>query len=154
MSHVRRGKIPADGVTMDIQKGFQLTKPSVLVPWAIDSSKLKTLFEKHAPLKEVTAGYYTIPAEPLPGLNCLVGFHLHETGKLNLLEFFRSDYSDQKASFEDFQRHFETAFGKPSSTVAGTEGFANHIWNLAAVTISHYVFDRFGPEEHMEITKR
>jgi hypothetical protein len=138
---------------MNIQKGFQLHSPRVFVSWGASSFDLEALFVGATSAKKVIEGYYTISAEPLLGLKCLLGFHLHDTGKLNRLEFFRSDYPDQKASFEDFQNHFEIAFGKPNSTTAGTAGFPNHVWNLGAVKISHYVFERFGPEEHMEITK-
>lgn len=139
---------------MNISDGFEIFEPRIFVPWGIECGALEQLLSSVTSLKKVTTGYYTIEAEPLEGLQCLMGFHLHQTGRLNRLEFFRRDYSDQNASFESFQWSFEATFGKPNHSSPGDEGFPNHTWNLKDVTISHYVFDRFGPEEHMEIIKR
>jgi hypothetical protein len=139
---------------MNISDGFQIFEPRIFVPWGLDFVALEKLLSSVSSLKKITTGYYTIEEEPLEGLQCPLGFHLHETGRLNRLEFFRKDYSDQQLSFKGFQRSFETIFGKPNHKTPGSVGFPSYTWNLKDVTISHYVFNRFGPEEHMEISKR
>ena len=46
-------------IKMDIDKGFQIDRPNIFVPWDIDEKTLKDLFKGHE-LKHVTTGYYTI----------------------------------------------------------------------------------------------
>ena len=85
-----------------------------------------------------------------------LGFHFEPRSGdfLYELEFFRRSYSEQKKSYQEFQDHFEAVFGKPNFTQSGYGGFDSCTWNLQDVEIAHYVFDRFGPEEHMRIRKR
>ena len=135
---------------MDISRGFPVAVPAIFIPWLIDAPEIERLFSGTA-LKKVTAGYYTLDCEPLPGLRCMIGLHAHDTGKLTELEFFRASYEDQKASFDQFQQHFEAAFGAPTTRKNGSEGFPDCEWRLPGGRIFHYVFDRFGPEEHMRI---
>ena len=139
---------------MDIDKGFQIDRPNIFVPWDIDEKTLKDLF-KGQELKHVTTGYYTINCTSLDSLNCMIGFHFdpRSNGRLNELEFFRMNYDNQQKSFDEFQNAFTNSFGQPSSTTKGNEGFNNYEWRLNNVQIVHYVFDRFGPEEHMRIKK-
>jgi len=63
------------------------------------------------------------------------------------------DFDELPGNYQDFQQHFENVFGKPSKTENGREGFPSHEWLVPGARIVHYVFDRFGPEEHMRITK-
>src|SRR4030095_4599850 len=139
---------------MDITKGFQLDTPDIFVPWDIDERALDDLFKEHS-LRQVTAGYYTTSCTSLNGLNCMLGFHFNprHDGYLAGLEFFRKDYGDKQKSFDDFQRHFEIAFGPPQSITRGDEGFDQFEWKINDVQIVHYMFDRFGLEEHMRIRK-
>lgn len=139
---------------MDIDKGFQIDQPNIFVPWDIDENTLTDLF-KGQKLKHVTTGYYTINCTSLDSLNCMIGFHFdpRSNGRLNELEFFRMNYDNQQKSFDEFQNAFTNSFGQPSSTTKGNEGFNNYEWRLNNVQIVHYVFDRFGPEEHMRIKK-
>lgn len=85
-----------------------------------------------------------------------LGFHFipRDGDRLEELEFMRRSYADQRGSYEEFQRHFEAAFGPPHRSSAGSEGFARHEWRVPAAEIVHYVIDRFGPEEHMRIRRR
>lgn len=138
---------------MNIDLGFQIEIPNVFIPWGIDELELKELLGSM--LRYVTTGYYTITCESLGGMKHELGFHFEprKNGKLNELEFFRKSYDDQEASYKEFQNHFETAFGKPTYTQKGDEGFLSHQWNLKGTTIVHYVYDRFGPEEHMRIKR-
>lgn len=142
---------------MKIEEGFKINEPDVFIPWNIKEKALSRKLKKYG-LRKVGSGYYTIACEPLIGLRCMLGFHfeLTKNGILEYLEFFRKDYSDIKKSFENFQFHFEKTFGKPTSERDGDEGYKNYEWDLDTVQISHYVYDRFGPEEHMllEKTKR
>ena len=89
----------------------------------------------------------------LDGMAHELGFHFSPRSKgiLTKLEFFRSSYENQKASFDEFQKHFERFFGQPTNSTMGTERFPSHTWELQGIRIIHYVFDRFGLEEHMRI---
>ena len=139
---------------MDLSNGFNIDKPDIFVKWNITETELQALFQGYE-LKHVTTGYYTANCLSLSGLDCMIGFHFEprKNGILMELEFFRLDYSNQQKSFNDFQLHFEKTFGKPTNTTKGNEGFNNYEWMLNEVQIVHYVFDRFGPEEHMRIKK-
>jgi hypothetical protein len=139
---------------MNIQTGFQIDNPKIFVPWDINEQALINLFNGHE-LKKVTKGYYTTNCVSLNGLTCMLGFHFESNEKirLNELEFFRLDYSDQQKYFNEFQSHFVNAFGSPSKITKGNEGFNSYVWTLGNIEIVHYVFDRFGPEEHMRIKK-
>jgi len=136
---------------MEIREAFTIEHPAVSVPWGITATELKALIPD---LRRVTHKYYTRPVTVLGGLRCMLGFHLRgSSGGLSELEFFRTAYPDQRTSFEEFQRHFERIFGPPSSSQAGDEGLPSYEWRLPGVSIVHYVFDRFGPEEHMRIRR-
>lgn len=141
-------------MVMDISEGFQIEAPDVFVPWGIYESDLRGLLGSHG-LRHVTHGYYTLSCVSLGGLAHELGFHLYprSSGMLNELEFFRRSYENQKASFDEFQKHFEISFGKPTKEQMGTEGFPSYLWNLEGARIVHYVIDRFGLEEHMRIQK-
>ena len=139
---------------MDLTSGFPLTAPLKFIPWRISNLELEDLFDGYA-LKKVKHGYYTLKCEPLPGLHCVLGFHLHEYDVLTELEFFKTLQSeaDIAASYADFQRHFETTFGPPTKTEKGAEGFPAYEWILPGARIIHLVRERFGPEELMRIIK-
>ena len=139
---------------MNIREGIQLEVPDVFIPWETSEKELRDLLEPFG-LRKVTKGYFTISCQSLSGMEHELGFHFIPRGGDNLqeLEFFRRSYDDQQKSYDEFQSHFEQHFGKPTSTRKGTEGFPTQVWNLKGVEISHYVFDRFGAEEHMRIKK-
>ncbi len=139
---------------MEISKGFKIDKPDIFVDWNIHENDLQKLFFDFD-LKKVTTGYFTADCKSLNGLVCKIGFHFEprKNGVLKELEFFRIDYKDQKKSFTEFQTYFENSFGKPDKKTPENEGFSNYEWNLNGIQIVHFVFDRFGPEEHMRIKK-
>jgi len=139
---------------MNIDKGFKIDQPDIFVPWDINEQQLIKLFAGQK-LTNVTNGYHTADCESLGGLKCKIGFHFEplKNGLLNELEFFRTDYSDQRKSYEEFQNFFEQIFGRPTQTRMGTEGFQDHLWNIDGVQIYHTIYDRFGPEEHMTIKR-
>jgi hypothetical protein len=83
----------------------------------------------------------------------MIGFHFEpQNGQLNELEFFRMKYDNQQKSLTNF-KFFHIRFGQPTSATKENEGFNNYEWRINDVQIVHYVFDRFGPEEHMRIKK-
>ena len=137
---------------MEISKGFQIEDPCVWIPRGASESLLVELLGPHG-LREVTGGYYTISAKSLSGLCCEIGFHFspRRQGVLQELEFFRRSYPDQGKSFANFQEHLERTFGTPTGTEQGEEGFPSYGWAIGGAHVSHYVFDRFGPEEHVRI---
>lgn len=139
---------------MDIDKGFQIDQPNVFVPWDIDENTLSGLFKGYD-LHHVTTGYFTLECTSLENLNCMIGFHFEplHNGQLRMLEFSRMNYDNQQESFDEFQSAFVRAFGPPTSTMQGDEGFNDHQWRLNNVQIDHYVFDRFGPEERLSISR-
>lgn len=144
---------------MDISQGFQLEEPSILVPWSVSQAELRDLLPKPRigsnGLIEVTSGYFLITCKSLGGLTHELGFHFEprRSDHLQELEFFRRSYSDLAASYQEFQTHFEAEFGPPTSSEPGSAGFPTHRWNLESVQISHFILDRFGPEEHMRIKR-
>jgi hypothetical protein len=138
---------------MDLRVGFTLEDPPVTIPWTVTVADLRRLMDGR--LREVTLGYFTATCRSLGGMEHELGFHFVPRGgdRLDELEFFRRSYADRQASFEEFQRHFEAAFGPPHRTGPGTEGFPSHEWTVSGATIVHFVIDRFGPEEHLRIRR-
>ncbi|NOT09661.1 MAG: hypothetical protein HOP28_15825 [Gemmatimonadales bacterium] len=137
---------------MDLSDGFRIDEPPVMVPWSVSENELGHLFGPV--LRHVTAKYWTARVRVLGGLECNLGFHFRgNRGQLSELEFFRDSYDDQAESFTGFQRHFEAAFGAPTETQPGTEGFPSYRWLVPGAEIIHLIVDRFGPEEHMRIRR-
>ena len=144
----------------DFKKGIFLEKPNVLIPWNIKPYKLNKLLGQHN-LKKVTSSYYCIKTTFLNGLDCTIGFHFYFFG-IKFFEIFRSeDYYKNHTlldSYNEFQKHIELAFGKPSLTRKSTNpdfdvGFDSHTWKVGKRKVLHYVFERFGPEEHFHIER-
>jgi hypothetical protein len=140
---------------MEIAKGFQIEQPEIFVPWKISETDLQQRFSAQQ-LRRITEGYFTTHCISLGGLSHELGFHFHPRGGgvLIELELFRRSYLDLSASYQAFQRHLETTFGQPTLTTPGSNGFPSHIWRPPGADIVHYVFERFGPEEHVRIKKR
>ena len=137
---------------MDIRQGFLIHSPAIRVPWGISETEITYLFKGHS-LRAITKGYYTLPCEPLSDLYCSLGFHFRPTNQLNELEFFRTDYPDQKKCFDDFQSSFEETFGSPTKTEESPAGFPQYTWTLTGIEIVHFIVYRFCLEEHMRIRK-
>ena len=138
---------------MYINRGFQIDNPKAFIPWGITEQQLISILGDK--LRRVTDGYYSLTCESLGGLKHELGFHFEprRRGLLQLFEFFRRSYPDLHASFDEFQSYFVREFGAPTKSKAGSEGFPDYTWRLKNVIIKHYIFDRFGPEEHMTIEK-
>lgn len=140
---------------MDIVKGFQIEDPNVFVPWSVSQSQLRELLARHG-LRHVVEGYFTITCRSMGGMEHELGFHFEPRSGdfLFELEFFRRSYSDQNILYQEFQDRFEAEFGTPDFIKPGYEGYDSCTWNLGYVEIVHYVFDRFGLEEHMRIRRK
>ncbi|HEX8843263.1 MAG TPA: hypothetical protein VF791_01265 [Pyrinomonadaceae bacterium] len=139
---------------MNIDEGFQIEVPEVFVRWGISEADLRGLLDAYG-LRHVTHGYYTLSCVSLGGMSHELGFHFfpRHNGILRELEFFRRSYDNLKASFDEFQSHFEAFFGEPTREQMGSEGFPSYTWEWKDVRIIHYVIERFGLEEHMRIQK-
>lgn len=140
-------------VSVDLSEGFQIEEPDTFVLWGMTEMELLTTLPITP--KHVTTGYYVIDCTSLSGLHHALGFHFRprENGALRELEFFRRSYPDLRESYAEFQRHLETAFGIPVSESPGDQGLPNCTWQSGGATIRHYVLDRFGPEEHVNISR-
>ena len=168
---------------MNIEKGFQIDEPSVFVPWDIDEKGLENLLGEFGLKKvkagyyciscKSLGGLYhelglhfekedvkeseklEIFAKSIGKIIKTVGpdSNPKREGKLKELEFYRKSYPNLKESFDEFQSSFEKEFGKPTKCKMGKEGFFNYDWRLKGVRIEHYVYDRFGAEEHLRIKK-
>lgn len=141
-------------IRLNIKEGFQINTPDVFVPWTISQRGLKKLLGEHG-LRHITMGYFTISCVSLGEMEHELGLHFDPptSNRLSEFEFFRKEYPDQKKSYDTFQSHFEKEFGKPTEAQPGPEGFDTCIWRIDSIKISHSVYDRFGPEEHMRIKR-
>ena len=123
---------------MDLSVGFTVDDPPVTLKWGAAEAEIQKLIGTK--LRQVTAGYSTMPVVALGGLRCSLGLHFDRKGKgLQELEFFGNECPDLKASFDEFQRYFEAAFGAPTRTRRGTEGFPDHTWLIGRREIFHVV---------------
>lgn len=136
-----------------IARGFQLDEPHVFLAWGLTEEELQALMG--ADLHRVTTGYYTASCMSLGGLRHKLGFHFkpRAKGTLQKLEFFQTSYVNYKTSFEEFQGHFEKIFGLPSNIYSGDGGMPSYEWKFPGVTISHFLLDRFGLEQHLWIER-
>ena len=139
-------------VAIRLSAGFALEDPPVALMWGASPEECRGALGRR--VCEVSPRYLVVSsAISLAGLTCEIGLHFDARDRLRELEFFRTSQEDPRASYHGFQRHFEAAFGTPTTTVPGPDGFADHHWLLGPVEIEHRVFDRFGPEEHMRVRR-
>jgi hypothetical protein len=137
----------------DIEQGFHVEEPALFVPWGIGEPKLIALLGVHA--TKVAPGYVTCSCTSLGGLAHQLGFHFQPktNGTLVELEFFRRQYPDERASFDEFQRHLEATFGTPRSDT-GIMGYPAYLWEFETVAVRHFMAYRYMNEEHVRIVKR
>jgi hypothetical protein len=139
---------------MELASGFQLERPHLLVPWGLSEERLRDLF-KGLELRRVTDGYFVTRCTSLGGLSHDLGFHFTPriSGTLTEFELFQSSYASNDTSYREFQIHLETAFGIPTVTSPGTEGFPSHLWRIKDVQVINSVQEHFGPAEYLRITR-
>jgi hypothetical protein len=140
---------------MDLKRGFTIDDPPIAIPWKITGDELVEIGGRSG-LAEVTRGYYVATCKALGGLEVRIGFHFDAgvKGRLREIELFGRFAKPLPESFAEFQSHLEQTFGAPTSSEPGSDGFAQHFWRQRCADVRHYVFDRFGLEEHVRITKR
>lgn len=138
---------------MEIEKGFQIEYPNAFVPWGIKESEFLAVLAPLLP-RRVVDGYYTIFCKSLGGLDHELGFHFEPKigGRLAELEFFNCRSQSIGDSFSRFQRHLENTFGPPNS-VATKDGREWFQWVFGETVITHYMQDRFGPEEYLRLRR-
>lgn len=159
------GSLGVIATRMDISRGFQIEQPDLFIPWKISRSRLRRIFSDRT-LRCISEAYFTTACTSLGGLSHELGFHFHRMffglfgpSRLMDLEFFRRPQpdvdvsSDIAASYQLFQRHLETTFGKPTRSFPGTEGYDTHLWELPGVRIGHSIYERFTVGQSVRITK-
>ena len=135
---------------MNINQYFEIKNPKKIVKWGINETTLKELFIDYN-LKHITNRYYTIVCSSFAGENHSLGFHF-KNNLLSKLEFFRNNQSDLEKSYSDFQKKFESEFGKPTKIKRNDyQNFSYCLWELDNVNIFHYVLERFVLEEYLYI---
>ena len=120
---------------MDILRGFQLEVPDLFVPWGISESDLRGLLDGYG-LQRINDGHYTVSCVSLGGLAHELTFHFfpRSGGILKALEIFRLS-ENYEVYFEEFQKHFEACFGKPTKEQRGENEFPSCTWDLEGVRI-------------------
>jgi len=139
----------------------ELEDPHLAVPWSIRPEELRKLFRESGQegrLRFVTEGYFVLPCRTLGGLETHLGLHFRprsEKGRLAELEFFDNGQKELKDSYDLYQQHLEQVFGRPWFSRAGSFApeMPTHEWLRRGLYVSHYVVERFGPEEHVRVTK-
>lgn len=139
----------------------RLEEPGLAIPWGILPHQLRRLFREsghEARLRFVTEGYFTLPCRALGGLETQLGLHFHprsEKGRLAELEFFDNGQRDLSASYALYQQHLERVFGRPWRSRPGlfAPDLKTHDWLRRGLWVSHRVVERFGPEEHVRVTR-
>ncbi len=145
---------------MDISRGFQIELPELFIPWKISPSRLQRMFAGRV-LRRVSENYFTTSCTSLSGLDHVLGFRFHRwffglfgPARLMALEFYHNPSPpDLAASYDQFQHHLESTFGKPTRSFPGSKGFDTHVWELETVRITHCIFERFTVGESVCIEK-
>src|SRR5690349_3662186 len=122
---------------VNVADGFEIEEPAVFVPWGVtEDGSLQVL---PATPRHVTSGYYVIACTSLGGLQHQLGFHFRprQGRRLAELELFHTDARDLN--------------GSPTTEEVGDADLAAYGWTLGPTRVRHYVFERFGPEEHVRI---
>jgi hypothetical protein len=137
---------------MSLADGYQVENPPIFVPWHVSEAQLGVILPE---ARRITAGYLTADVVSLGGLAHVLGFHFEPgvEGRLVELELFLRAGTGLAATYATFQHHLELAFGPPTASRPGDEGFAEHRWDLAGVGVLHLVRERFGPEEIVRIRR-
>jgi hypothetical protein len=128
-------------------------EPTREVGLRISKRKVKGIM-KDKNLRVIAKDYICVDAKVLrPDFSCSIGFHF----KFNIVymwEFFRDrEYyqsHDTYDSYQDFQKVFEEYFGKPTSI----KDDYSCKWIYDTYEIHHYLYDRFGLEEHLFICQK
>ncbi len=110
--------------------------------------------------RKITIGYIVFTAKVFSeAMDLNVGLH-YVANSLSYIELFRPEeyYSqdyDIDRSFAQLQEYLTAVYGKPQyacihkTTEKSADSHAE--WRLDGLQIKHWIMDRFGPEEHLQI---
>ena len=106
----------------------------------------------------VTKGYITFAGKAFScDIPLIFGIHFNAL-KIEFIEIFRpneyyhSDIYDIYKSFSQLSEILRKQYGKPSMTTsASIEGQPCEQWHTSNYIVNHYIMDRFGLEEHLQI---
>lgn len=67
-------------------------------------------------------------------------------------EYYETDYYDINESFNELSGILRRQYGRPTVTTAAFIGnYPCEQWITPNYIVNHYIFNRFGPEEHLHI---
>lgn len=108
--------------------------------------------------KAVTNGYIVFKGCVFDSeMPLMIGVHFNKI-KIKFIEIYRtreyyeSENYDVDVSFAELSYVLKKKYGRPTITLpASLYGYPHEKWYTRSFTINHYIMDRFGPEEHLEI---
>ena len=135
------------------EAAFKVDEPDIELTVSV-SECLKQLKSANINYNKVCRGYVVFSANLFGGLDLMVGLH-YKGAFVEYIEIFRPieqynlpDYDINK-SFSEIHDAIVSVYGKPSAEKPKyADGFPSERWIGRNYVIDHYVFDRFGPEEH------
>ena len=135
---------------VNVENGLSLYKPNRILHWKQSKNDILKLFVGEN-LDKITNDYYLIYASVFQeNFYYNIGFHF-KNDLLYKLEFFRNkkyfETHNIYDSYSEFQSVLENIFGIPTKV----QQTFSCMWKLKMIHISHYIYERFVPEEHVEI---
>lgn len=140
----------------NLADGFFVENPKYIIPFDITKDDISKIVLSS--IKTITPNYFTTKCIALNGLEINLGLHFSDEshpGKLREFEVFFDTYSNLLDLYKQRQLHLEKTYGIPQTIKDGEYEKEMRFcqWIIGGTVISHYVFDRFGPEEHIQIIK-
>lgn len=118
-----------------------------------------SLKSSDTPYEVVTDGYIVFQGKAFDcDIPLMFGIHYNQT-KVEFIEIFRPlEYTRSKEynvniSFKELSEILKSKYGRPTVTTTDSSPykFPREEWRTPNFSIEHYIFDRFGPEEHLHI---
>lgn len=138
---------------------FEILSPKIELTRSMKDI-LSQLNESGTEYRTITIGYIVFQAKVFSeSLDLNVGLH-YVANSLSYIELFRTEeYYGQEydidRSFAELQAYLTAVYGKPqfAHIHKTTEKYADSQaeWWLDGLQIKHWIMDRFGPEEHLQI---
>lgn len=137
--------------------GFVLKYPCVTI--TRNFLQLKTDLKNAAiSYRKVAPGYLCFSGK-IPGYDPEIEIGIHAYGAVvrsieifRPMEYYQSADYDIYQSFKDFSRALEELYGKPLNRLPkDSYGQISERW-VSPYKIDHYIFERFGLEEHLTIS--
>ena len=133
---------------------FKIIEPDVELTASLPEC-IKRLNSAGVQYDKVCNGYIVFPAKLFNGIDLMVG--VHYCGVLvEYIEIFRAlgyyDSPDFKIndSFNELHDAIVSCYGKPQVATLGIlNKYPSEKWINRNFVLEHYIYDRFGPEEHI-----